>query len=411
MKSKISPFSALRFRDFRLLWLGLLVSRIGSEMQVVAVAWQTYILTGSPLSLGLIGLSRFLPVLLFSLIGGIAADRYDRRKVMLYSQIAMAIFSLILAFTTSNGSVTAPIIYLMIAANSLAGVFDTPARQSIIPLLVPKQQFVNAVSLMTTMWHTAIVLGPTVSGFIIASFGVVSVYIFNALTFSVSIAALLLMKKGGREIATRSSFSLSAVVDGLRFVFKTPLMYSSMLLDFFATFFSSATVLLPIFAKDILHVGPQGLGILYAAPSLGAISGGLLISSFSKVHKQGKLLISGVLLYGLATFLFGFTRHFSLSLIILYFTGLGDVISTIIRNTIRQLSTPDHLRGRMVSVNMIFFMGGPQLGEVEAGLLAAAVGTPLSVSIGGLGTIIVTLLIAYFVPKLRKYQGNEVILS
>ena len=411
MKSKISPFSALRFRDFRLLWLGLLVSRIGSEMQVVAVAWQTYILTGSPLSLGLIGLSRFLPVLLFSLIGGIAADRYDRRKVMLYSQIAMAIFSLILAFTTSNGSVTAPIIYLMIAANSLAGVFDTPARQSIIPLLVPKQQFVNAVSLMTTMWHTAIVLGPTVSGFIIASFGVVSVYIFNALTFSVSIAALLLMKKGGREAATRSSFSLSAVVDGLRFVFKTPLMYSSMLLDFFATFFSSATVLLPIFAKDILQVGPQGLGVLYAAPSLGAISGGLLISSFSKVHKQGKLLISGVLLYGLATFLFGFTRHFSLSLIILYFTGLGDVISTIIRNTIRQLSTPDHLRGRMVSVNMIFFMGGPQLGEVEAGLLAAAVGTPLSVSIGGLGTIIVTLLIAYFVPKLRKYQGNEVILS
>ena len=380
-------------------------------MQVVAVVWQTYILTGSPLSLGLIGLSRFLPVLLFSLIGGIAADWYNRRIVMLYSQIAMALFSLVLAFTTSIGTVTPTMIYLMIAANSLAGVFDTPARQSIVPLLVPKVQFVNAVSLTTTMWHTAIVLGPTFAGFIIASFGVVAVYIFNSLTFLVSIVALLLMKKGGREKATRSSFSLTAITEGLRFVFKTPLMFSSMLLDFFATFFSSATVLLPIFANDILHIGPQGLGILYAAPSLGAISGGLFISTFSRLHKQGRLLIGSVLLYGLATFIFGFTRHFALSLFFLYLAGLGDVVSTIIRNTIRQMTTPDYLRGRMVSVNMIFFMGGPQLGEVEAGLLAAAIGTPASVAVGGLGTIIVTLLIAYFVPKLRNYQGNKVVLT
>ena len=380
-------------------------------MQVVAVVWQTYILTGSPLSLGLIGLSRFLPVLLFSLIGGIAADWYNRRIVMLYSQIAMALFSLVLAFTTSIGTVTPTMIYLMIAANSLAGVFDTPARQSIVPLLVPKVQFVNAVSLTTTMWHTAIVLGPTFAGFIIASFGVVAVYIFNSLTFLVSIVALLLMKKGGREKATRSSFSLTAITEGLRFVFKTPLMFSSMLLDFFATFFSSATVLLPIFANDILHIGPQGLGILYAAPSLGAISGGLFISTFSRLHNQGRLLIGSVLLYGLATFIFGFTRHFALSLFFLYLAGLGDVVSTIIRNTIRQMTTPDYLRGRMVSVNMIFFMGGPQLGEVEAGLLAAAIGTPASVAVGGLGTIIVTLLIAYFVPKLRNYQGNKVVLT
>lgn len=411
MKPKISPLSSLRFRDFRLLWIGLLISRIGSEMQVVAVAWQTYILTGSALSLGLIGLSRFIPVILFSLVGGITADRYDRRKVMLYSQIAMSAVSLYLAYKTSNGTITANLIYLMIAANSLAGVFDTPARQSIVPLLVPKVQFVSAVSLMTTMWHTAIVLGPTISGFIIASYGVTSVYILNAFSFVVSIFTLLLMKKGGREVETRSSFSLGAVKEGLRFVFKTPLMYSSMLLDFFATFFSSATVLLPIFAKDVLHVGPQGLGFLYAAPSLGAISGGLFMSSFSKVNKQGRLLICGVLIYGLATFLFGFARNFLIALVILYFTGLGDVISTIIRNTIRQMSTPDHLRGRMVSVNMIFFMGGPQLGEVEAGILAASIGAPLSVSIGGLGTIAAVLLITHFVPKLRNYQGHEVILS
>jgi len=411
MKAKISPFSALRFRDFRLLWLGLLISRIGSEMQVVAVSWQIYLLTGSPLSLGLIGLSRFLPVLFFSLIGGVFADRYDRRRVMLVAQVAMAFFSLVLAFTTFKATISPLIIFLMIAANSLAGVFDTPARQSLVSLLVPKEQFVNAVSLMTTMWHTAIILGPSISGFAIASLGVGSVYLINAVSFLASITALFLMKKGGRQFSTRTSLKLSAIREGLRFVFKAPLIYSSMLLDFFATFFSSATVLLPVFAKDILQVGPQGLGILYAAPSLGAISGGLIISSFPHLKKQGKLLLVSVVLYGLATFFFGFSRHFFLSLFILYFSGFGDVISTIIRNTIRQLSTPDYLRGRMVSVNMVFFMGGPQLGEVEAGLLAAAVGTPASVSLGGLGTIVVSLLIAFFVPKLRNYQGHEIIIS
>lgn len=411
MTSKISSFSSLRFRDFRLLWLGLLVSRIGSEMQVVAVSWQVYLLSGNPVSLGLIGLSRFLPVMFFSLFGGIAADRYDRRYIMLLSQMIMAFFSLILFFTTLNGTVTTNIIYLMIAANSLAGVFDTPARQSIVPLLVPKNEFVNAVSLMTTMWHTAIVLGPSIAGFIIASSGIGSVYAINAITFIASIVALILMKKGRPEKSTKSSFSLSALTEGLRFVFKTPLIYSSMLLDFFATFFSSATVLLPVFAKEILSVGPQGLGILYAAPSLGAVTGGLLISGFSKIKKQGILLLTGVLIYGISTFFFGFSRHFFLSLLILFCTGFGDVISTIIRNTIRQMATPDHLRGRMVSVNMIFFMGGPQLGEVESGLLAAAIGTPAAVSLGGLGTIIATLLIAYFVPKLRKYKGHEVILN
>lgn len=406
MKPKISPFKVLQFRDFRLLWLGLLVSRIGSEMQVVAVAWQTYLLTHSPVSLGLIGLSRFLPVLFFSLLGGVVADRYDRRKVMLLSQFAMASVSLILAITTTKGIISPEIIYLLIAANSLAGVFDTPARQSIVPLLVPKEQFVNAVSLNTTMWHTAIVAGPSVSGFVIASMGIGSVYILNAFTFIASIIAICLLKKGGRETVTKSSFTLASVNEGLRFVFKSPLILSSMMLDFVATFFSSATVLLPVFAKDILSVGPQGLGILYAAPSLGAISAGLLISSLAHIRKQGKLLLSSVLLYGIATFFFGLTRNFALSLVFLYLTGFGDVISTIIRNTIRQMATPDHLRGRMVSVNMIFFMGGPQLGEVEAGVLAAFVGTPASVAIGGLGTVIVTLLIAYLVPKLRKYQGR-----
>lgn len=184
-----------------------------------------------------------------------------------------------------------------------------------------------------------------------------------------------------------------------------------MLLDFFATFFSSATVLLPIFAKDILAVGPKGLGILYAAPALGAVIAGLIVSSLGHLKNQGKILLGAIIIYGMATIFFGISRSFFLSLIFLFLTGVGDVVSTIIRNTIRQLTTPDYLRGRMVSVNMIFFMGGPQLGEAEAGILAAAIGTPASVVVGGIGTIIATLMLAFFIPKLKNYQGNKVVVS
>lgn len=380
-------------------------------MQVVAIIWQTYLLTNSPLSLGLIGLARFLPVLLFSLLGGYVADRFDRRLVMIWSQSVMTFFSLILFYTTLKGTITPELIYLMIAINSAVSVFDTPARQSIVPLLIPREQFINAVSLSTTLWHLAIVLGPSISGFAIASSGVASVYLINAITFLVSIISLLFLKKGGRETETETSFNLKSLTEGVRFVFKTPLMYSSMLLDFIATFFSAAQTLLPIFAKDILNVGPQGLGLLYAAPSIGAIVGGFLMSFFHKVNKQGLLLLVGVIIYGAATFLFGFTRSFPFALFFLFFMGFGDSISTIIRNTIRQMATPDYLRGRMVSVNMIFFFGGPQLGEIESGLLATAIGSPLAVSLGGLATITATLFIAYFVPKLRKYQGHDVIIS
>lgn len=182
-----------------------------------------------------------------------------------------------------------------------------------------------------------------------------------------------------------------------------------MILDFFATFFSSATVLLPAFAKDILAVGPKGLGLLYAAPSVGGIVAGLIVSSFHNLKNQGKILLSAVFVYGLATILFGISRSFYLSLLFLGLTGVGDVVSTVIRNTIRHSTTPDYIRGRMTSINMLFFMGGPQLGEVEAGILAAAIGTPLSVVVGGIGTIIATALITVLIPKLRKYQGDEVL--
>lgn len=407
MKPRTSPLIALKFRDFRLLWIGLLISRIGSEMQVVAVNWQVYLLTGSALSLGLIGLSRFLPIIFFSLFGGIAADMLNRRKIMLFSQFLMIFVSLVLTVSTFSGRVTPILIYFLIAGNSIASAFDTPARQSLAPSLLPKKYFMNAVSLNTIMWQTAIVLGPSIAGFIIAYFGVGSVYIINIFSFIGVILALIMMKTSGKVENKTAFFSLSSLKEGFAFVLKTPIIYSTMLLDFFATFFSSATVLLPIFAKDILSVGPQGLGFLYAAPSLGAVIAGIIFSSFQHLKNQGKILLVSVFVYGLATILFGMSKSFYLSLLFLFIIGAGDSVSTIIRNTIRQLKTPDYLRGRMVSVNMLFFYGGPQLGEAEAGVVAAMFGAPFSVVLGGLGTIVATAILAVLIPKLRNYHGHD----
>lgn len=407
---KVSPFVALRYKDFRNLYLGLLVSRIGSEMQVVAVIWQVYILTKSPLSLGMIGLSRFIPVILFSTLAGIASDRYERKHVVLFAQFLMVGVSLILALTTLTGYITAQLIYILIAINSIATTLDTPARQSLVPLLVPKSYFINAVSLTTVVWQTAMVIGPALGGFTIGSYGVGVVYILNLVSFAGVILALLFMKDYKVKTTKIASFTFSSIREGFHFVFRKPIIYSTMILDFFATFFASATVLLPIFAKEILAVGPQGLGFLYAAPSLGAVVAGTFMSTLGHIKQQGKILLSAVILFGVATVGFGFSHSFYLSLFFLFLTGVGDVVSTVIRNTIRQLNTPNHLRGRMISVNMLFFMGGPQLGEVEAGIAAAALGAQPSVILGGIGTIVAGTLIAYFIPQLRKYKGDEMVL-
>lgn len=406
-KHKLSPFSALKFRDFRLLWISFLISRIGSEMQVVAINWHMYSLTGSPLSLGLIGLARFIPVLIFSIFAGITADILDRKKLMIAAQIMMIFSSVTLAVATFGHFISPMLIYATIAFSSVASAFDTPARHAIVPHLVPKKYFMNAVSLNTILWQSAILIGPSIGGFTIAMLGEGYIYAFNAITFIAVILALLLISPIVKTVEKNTSFNVASIRTGFTFVVRHPIILSTMLLDFFATFFSSATVLLPIFAKDILMVGPQGLGILYAAPSIGAVTAGLITSSFGHFKRQGKILLSAVFLYGLATLLFGLTRSFYPALLFLALTGIGDIVSTIIRNTIRQLSTPDYLRGRMVAVNMIFFQGGPQLGEAEAGILAALWGTPASVVIGGAGTMLATILIAVLVPKLRKYQGNE----
>lgn len=409
MTPKVSPFITLKIPVFRNYMFGSFVSEIGNQMQIVAVAWQVYELTRNPISLGLIGLANFVPILVFSLIGGLTADKWDRKKLLIISQSFLGIVSFALFGLTALRLINPWMIYLILILHSTASCFSLPARQAVLPSLVPKKVFFNAVSLFTLHYQTSLLVGPAIAGFLIAGFGVGSVYLLNVITFLVFIASVLMIKIPLNIGKEKIEFSVNSILDGVKFVLSTPILYSTMMLDFLATFFGTATILMPVFAKDVLHVGPKGLGLLYSAPAMGAVIGGLILSFLPhhQMKNQGKVIIICVLLYGAATIGFGLSKNLLLSLVFLGLLGFWDMISTVIRNTVRQMITQDHLRGRMVSVMRIFFQGGPQLGDIEAGLLAAAVGGPISVVIGGIGVIAITSLVAFFNPKLRNYQGKE----
>jgi MFS family permease len=424
-------FQALRHRNFRLLWWGLLVSFSGSFMQAAAVLWHVSLLVPErrrALALGMVGLVRIGPIVVFSLISGVAADALDRRKVMIVTQSLMASGAAVLALLTFRGLSDVWPIYALAAFSSAAGAFDLPARQALVPNLVPRADLPNAISLNTSMVQIASVAGPAIGGAVIASKGVGWVYAINAASFLCVIAALLMMsasdiresefdaaragdgggrgrtQRGGIDEA-RGDFSIKAALDGLRFVFRSPLIRSTMLLDFFATFFSSATALLPIFAQDVLKVGARGYGWLYAAPAAGAvIASGIMVRAVDWIEERGKVLIASIVLYGLATIAFGLSRSFWLTFACLAVTGAADTVSMVFRNLIRQLETPDRLRGRMTGVNMVFFMGGPQLGEFEAGLVANWFGAVVSVVTGGIGCLVATGWVAITTPALRAYR-------
>ncbi|MBD0371683.1 MAG: MFS transporter [Pyrinomonadaceae bacterium] len=404
-----SSFAALRHRDFRLLWLGQLISGTGSQMQLVAINWHVYILTKSPLALGIVGLVRVVPIIVCSLVGGVVADAVNRKRLMIVTQSVMLLSAAALAFATYSGLKSAWPLYLLTAISSAAVAFDNPARQAILPTLVPPEDFPNAVSLGLIVFQLTMIGGPALAGRLLASYSPAIVYAFNAVSFLAVIAALLMMRASGRAggdeaEVKQSGVSLSALKEGLLFVWRTPIIVQTMTLDFVATFFASATALLPIFAAEILQVGARGFGILAAAPAAGAVVAAFVMARLGNVRHQGKTVIVSVAVYGAATLAFGLSRIFWFSLLMLALTGAADTVSTVLRQTIRQLVTPNQLRGRMTSVNMIFFMGGPQLGELEAGAAAALIGPQLSVITGGIGCLIAALIAILTARSLMSYE-------
>ena len=411
--------AALRHRNFRLLWLGLTVSFTGSFMQQAALLWHVSLLAwpdGKALALGLVGLVRVAPIILFSLIAGTAADAFDRRRLMMVTQIGGTLTALSLAVLAFAGVEVLWPIYVLAAIGAGVSTFDPPARQALLPSLVPREDLANAISLNSVMVQIASVAGPAMGGLLIALGGVGWAYVFNALSFLFVLWALLQMRglpaHGGSGAIRPDAMSLAAAREGLRFVFGAPMIRSTMLLDFFATFFSSAIALLPIFAQDILHVGASGYGWLYAAPAVGAVLGSVsMLVWASRIGRQGWTLVWAVVVYGSATIVFGLSQSFWLTFLCLAVGGTADAVSTVIRNLVRQLETPDELRGRMTGINMVFFMGGPQLGELEAGLVANWFGARASVVSGGIGCLLVTALVTTLTPELRRYRSARIAAS
>jgi MFS family permease len=404
-----SAFSALRHRDFRLLWLGQIISVTGSQMQSVAINWHVYLLTKSAFALGLVGLFRGAPIILCSLLGGVVADAVDRKRLMVTTQCVMLASALFLTIATMSGLKSVWPIYILSSIASAAIAFDIPARQSLMPMLVPARDFPNAVSLGLVVFNIATIGGPSLAGFLLASHGPAIVYGVNAASFLAVIAALIAMRTSGRVEGDqpRNTVSLDALKEGLKFVWRTPIIVQTMTLDFAATFFASATFLLPIFAQDVLHVGARGYGFLSAAPAVGSVVTALVMARVGTFHRQGRLVVVSVAVFGLATAAFGVSRVFWFSLMMLALTGAADTVSTVLRQTIRQLATPNHLRGRMTSINMMFFMGGPQLGELEAGIVASLIGAPLSVVTGGIGSLVCACLAAWRSKSLMQYDGQK----
>ena len=418
-------FAALHHRDFRLLWASNFVSIIGTQMQLVAINWHIYtLLAGSTLTLTLfgqslalspealglggVGLVRVIPIALFALIGGTVADIANRRTLLIWTNSLAALLALLLAAANFTGADSLWVIYLLTALTSATAAFAGPAYQSLIPNLVPREHLTNAISLNSIAFQTATITGPALAGLLMGRFSIGWVYAVNAVSFAAIIVALALLRHRGGAAAVDTGLNVKAIAEGWRFVRNTRIIWGSMLLDFFATFFSSARTMLPLVAGQILNVGASGYGLLSTADAVGSLAAGSIISLRKDIYRQGLVLLASVAAYGLATALFGLSTSFALSYLLFMFVGASDTVSTVIRQTIRQIMTPDRLRGRMTGINQIFFMGGPQLGELEAGIVAALFGAPVAIVSGGIATIVMTGWIAWKYPRLRGYTSERV---
>ena len=398
-------WSVLRNRNYALLFWGQLISAAGTQMQVVAVAWQVYLLTHSAIALGIIGLVQAIPRLIFSLIGGVFADVLDRRKMLLVIEVTLACMSIILAVCTIGHVINIWIIYAVVLVSASVSAFEFPTRQAIIPTLVPRNQMASAISLSMVMMQLTFVIGASLGGFVIAWLGVANTYWIDVISYFVVIGSLFMMVVPRVPAEKRAQAGVGALKDGIQFLRKHPIILAVLSLDFFATFFGSPRALLPVYASDILHVGPQGLGVLLAATSVGAVALTPFNGRISRIARQGLGIMLAIIAWGVFIIAFGITPGpLWLSAVLLAGAGAADMVSMILRGLIVQLITPDEFRGRISAVNAMFVIGGPMLGQFESGVVAGIFTPELSVITGGAACIIATLAIAACVPSLLNVK-------
>ena len=397
------PYKALRSRDFRLLLIGRFITSFGNEMLTFAIAWELWLRSRSAFALGMVGLVQVAPVILLSIPAGHVADQHNRRKIVRITQAAFALCSLGLAFLSLfEGPLI--LIYLCLLGFGIARAFSDPASSTLVPEMVPPELFTNAATWTSSTWQLASIMGPALAGVIVALWNNVTIiYIFDAFAALTFLVILSLIK--GRTLAlSRKIATKESVMEGLRFIRGTQVILAAITLDMFAVLFGGAVALLPIYATDILNVGPQGMGVMRAAPSIGAIIMAFIVANLPPFKHAGRTLLFAVAGYGVATIVFGLSTTFWISVLMLTLLGGLDNISVIIRSTLILTFTPDEMRGRMAAVNSIFVGTSNELGAFESGMVASLFGPIIAVVAGGIGTILVVLAIAKFWPEMRELK-------
>ncbi|PFN99616.1 MFS transporter [Bacillus sp. AFS076308] len=396
--------SLFRQPSFRNYWVSRILASTSFQMLSVAIGWQMYDLTHDAFSLGLVGLAQFIPMVFLTFAVGQVADRLDRRKIVFFCQIIEAFIAGLLLYGNIDGWLGRDQILVAAAILGSCRAFEGPTSSALLPQLVPKKILQQAISLATTAGQTSQILGPMIGGLL---FSIGASYVYSTATVALLVGAILtFMIRPQHEFVRKSEpVSLRSIFLGLEFIYRHPVILGTISLDLFAVLLGGATALLPIYAQDILHTGPWGLGLMRTAPAVGALIVSLVLAYYPLKNNIGLKLFGALAVFGLATMLFALSTSLIVSLFALFLIGGSDVISVVIRSSLVQLQTPDEMRGRVNAVNSLFIGTSNQLGEFESGTVAGLIGTVPAAFIGGVGTIIVAGLWMYLFPSLRRIRS------
>ena len=402
------PYASLRIGNFRWFIGSLLAMTMATQLQAVVVAWQIYELTHDPLSLGLIGLAEAVPFIGIALFAGHVADRINRLRISVLSLVALLVCSLsLLSFTLRPGIISAgrvwPI-YAVIFVSGIARSFLQPARSALGAELVPRELYPNAVTWRSSAWQLAEVVGPAIGGLVYGFGSARLAYSVDASLMAVGVLSLARLRHEPKRDRVVSESFVDSLATGIRFVRGQPIILGALTLDLFSVLFGGAVALLPVFAAEILFVGPEGLGVLRAAPAVGAVLMSLAMAHRPPLRRAGRTLLVSVTLFGLSMIGFGLSRNFLLSIVLLAMSGMADTVSVVVRSTLLQVLTPDHLLGRVAAVNAIFIGSSNEIGAFESGTAAKLLGTVPAVVLGGFATLLVVVITALKVPKLRRLR-------
>jgi MFS family permease len=402
------PYASLRIGNFRWFVSSLLAMTVATQIQAVVVAWQIYELTHDPLSLGLIGLAEAVPFIAIALFAGHMADRRNRLRISLIALTALLLCSLaLLSFSLRPGTITADRtwpVYAVIFLSGVARSFLQPARSALGAELVPRELYPNAVTWRSSAWQLAEVVGPAIGGLVYGFGSARAAYGVDAALMAVGLLSLARLRHPGRSSSSPAESFIESLGTGIRFVRRQPVILSALTLDLFSVLFGGAVALLPVFAAEILRVGPEGLGILRAAPAVGAVAMSLIMAHRPPLRRAGRTLLVSVAVFGLSIIGFGLSRDFLLSIVMLGLSGMADTVSVVVRSTLLQVLTPDHLLGRVAAVNAIFIGSSNEIGAFESGAAAKLLGTVPSVVLGGVATLVVVAVTALKVPPLRQLR-------